>query len=403
MPMIAQNALQSTLRHILPDLIILRHELHQHPEIRFQEHWTSDRIARFLDTTGVPYTRGHAGGTGLIATIDGEADGKGDTTVVLRADIDALEIQEATGLPYASQVPGRMHACGHDGHIACLCGVVKVLAENKHHLRGRVKCIFQPAEEQAAGGKLIVDEGHLDNVAAAFALHAWPQLPLGSVGVGPGPVMAGADFFRIEVQGKGGHGADPAATIDPIVVAAHIITALQSIVSRETNPGDAAVVTVASLHAGTASNIIPETALLEGTFRTLSIPERDRVLAAITRIAQHTATAHRATVHVFGGVCGYPPTINDPNAAQFAQDTVQACFGPDALIPITRPYMTAEDFAFYLQKVPGAFLFLGNTPPDQLASAPGLHTPRFNFNDAALPIGITLLADLALRYLAQES
>lgn len=392
------ESLQSDVQRILPEITALRHELHQHPEVRFEELWTSDRIAQFLQDAGVPFTRGHAGGTGIVAVIEGASPGP---TIALRADMDALEIEEQTGLPHASTIPGRMHACGHDGHMACLAGAVKVLLQRRPQLRGRVKCIFQPAEEQAAGGRLIVEEGLLDDVSAAFALHGWPQLPLGTVGVGSGCVMAGADFFRIEVIGKGGHGADPAATVDPIVIASHIVLGLQSIVSRETNPWDAAVVSIARIGAGTASNIIPATAWMEGTFRTLGIADRDRVMEAIRRIATNTAAAFRARAEVLGCEHGYPPTINEAAASAFAADTVRQVFGQEALIPITHSYMTAEDFSFYLQRVPGAFLFLGNAKAG--AEAPGLHTAHYDFGDSTIPIGVSLLSALALRSLTEDS
>lgn len=386
--------MKDTIASVLPEIIALRHELHQHPEIRFEEKWTSARIARFLDEAGIPYTQGHAKGTGIVAQIEGH----GDKTVALRADMDALEIQEDTGLPYASQIPERMHACGHDGHMACLCGTAKVLNAQRESLGGKVKLIFQPAEEQAAGGRFIVEEGLLDDVQAVFALHGWPSLPVGAVGIKSGPAMASADFFRIDIAGKGCHGGDPAAGIDPVVVASHITTGLQNIASREINPWDPVVVTVARIQAGTTSNVIPENAFIEGTFRALDEKVRHKIFDALERIAENTARAHRATAEVSFLGHPYPPLHNDEAMSLFARDTIVDAFGKDNLAEPEHPAMGAEDFAFYLQKTPGAFLFLGVNPRDDEAHPP-LHSPHFNFNDDALATGIELMSRLALGFL----
>ncbi len=388
------SSIKSAAAALVPEIQALRHELHQHPEIRFEEHWTSDRIAAYLTELGIPHTRGHAKGTGIVATIRGE----GQRCVALRADMDALEIQEETGLPYASTIPERMHACGHDGHSSMLCGAARILWERREQLAGTVKCIFQPAEEIAAGGRFIVEEGLLDDVDGVFAQHCWPGLPCGSVAIGTGPVMASADFFRITVQGKGGHGANPGAAIDPVVVAAHIVTALQTIVSRETDPWSAVVVSVARIDSGFASNIIPDTAVMEGTFRALSPETRQHTREAITRIATNVAQAFRATAHVESEGPGYPVLINDVAMGELAQTAAKGAFGSEQVIPVTHPYMTAEDFAYYLQKVPGAFIFLGNDTPDALAP-PSLHSPRFIFNDEALAVGMESLATVAEEFL----
>lgn len=385
------------IESLLPEVVALRRELHAHPEIRFEEEWTSDRVARFLNEAGMSYTRGHAKGTGIAATIEGA----GSKTVALRADMDALEIQEETGLEYASSIPGRMHACGHDGHTACLCGVAKVLHAQRDRLKGRVKLIFQPAEEQAAGGRFIVEEGLLDDVEAVFALHCWPSFAVGVVGIKSGPAMASADFFRVEVIGKGCHGADPAAGIDPVVVASHITTALQSIVSREISPWDPAVVTVARIQAGTVSNVIPETAVMEGTFRALTREVRHKIFHALERICQLTAKAHRAEAKVSFLGHPYPPLHNDETMSRFARDIVIEKFGEERLTEPAHAVMGAEDFAFYLEKVPGAFLFLGCGSSEPKSSWP-LHSPHFNFNDEALPTGMELLSELAIGALERE-
>lgn len=386
--------MKDTIQSILPEIIELRHELHTHPEIRFEEHWTSDRISAFLDSCGIEHTRGHARGTGIVATIRGE----GSRTVALRSDMDALEIEEETGVSYRSTIPNRMHACGHDGHMANLCGTAKVLQTLRDQLKGNVKLIFQPAEEQAAGGRLIVEEGILDDVDGVFGLHCWPTLPVGQVGVKSGPAMASADFFRITIKGIGCHGADPASGVDPVLIAAHVLTALQSIVTRETNPWDPAVLTVAKVSAGEASNVIPETAIMEGTFRALSHPVRDRIFASIARIAENTARAHNAEASVEFDGEPYPFLNNDPEMSDFVKDMVRQAFGDERLYEPKFAAMTAEDFAYYLQRVPGAFLFLGNNP-DPASKYPGLHSPHFDFCDEALPTGIELLSTVALRFL----
>jgi len=389
--------LTATIEALTPEIIQLRHELHEHPEIRFQEKWTSDRVARFLDTVGIPYKRGYAKGTGIVATLD-NGEGK---TVLLRADMDALEIQEATGLPYASKIPNRMHACGHDGHTACLCGVVKTLVQNKDRVNGTVKFVFQPAEEEAAGGRYIVEEGVLDGVDAVFALHGWPTLPVGSIGVRSGWTLAGADTFQITVRGRACHGADPGAGVDPIVIAAHITTALQTIVSRELNPWDAGVVTVGKIHAGTATNIIPETAVLEGTFRSFTPEVRDTIKDAVQRIAEGVATSLRAEADVQISENCYPPLYNDEAMTDFVRKEATALLGKDKVIEMESPYMGAEDFAFYLQKVPGSFMCLGVNPhPGQ--AYPPLHNPKFNFGDGPVPTAIALMSTLALRFLEER-
>ena len=383
----------ATIREILPEIIALRHELHGHPEIRFEERWTSDRIARFLEENDIPYTRGFAKGTGIVAMLPGpEAK-----TVALRADIDALEIQEETGAAYASTIPHRMHACGHDGHTAVLCGAAKVLARHRDALKGTVRFIFQPAEESAGGARYMVEEGVMDGVDAVFALHAWPTIPVGHVKLRAGTMMATAGFFRVDITGKGCHGADPGAGIDPIVAAAHITTALQTITSRELDPSEAGVVTVGHIEAGSASNIIPDTALLEGTIRALTEETAQRIAQAVERIVEHTAQALRAVAKVRFGEPPYPPVINDPAMTEFVRETVVETLGADKLVEAPHPSMTAEDFAFYLQRVPGAFIWLGNAFPE----GPGhpLHSARFDFNDAAITPALTLMTNLAARFL----
>jgi len=383
----------SIARH-LPDLMALRRELHTHPEIAFEEQWTSARLAAFLEASGIAVERGLARGTGLIATIKG----RGDRTVALRADIDALPIHEETGLPYASKIPGRMHACGHDGHASILCGVARVLQEHAAELPGTVKLLFQPAEEITSGAPLMIKDGALKDVSAIFGLHGWPELPLGHVGVRNGCLMASTCNFFIEITGRGSHGANPGAGIDPVVVAAHLTTALQAVVSRETNPWEAAVLTVGKIEAGTTTNIIPETARLEGTVRTLSKPLQDHIRAAIVRMAENIAAAFRATAKVRFNEFPCPPLHNDSAMTDLARTAIDETLGREKRIEITHATMGGEDFAYYLEQVPGSFVFLGFHNGTE-GSYPLLHNPRFDFNDAAIPSGVAVLAELAVRSL----
>jgi len=385
-------AIEDTIAAMVPELIALRRDFHAHPEIRFEEHWTSDRIAAFLDEIGVPYTRGYAGGTGIVARLEGQ----GTDTVALRTDMDALELDEADPRIYASKTPHRMHACGHDGHIACLCGVAKALSLHRRELNGNVKLIFQPAEEREGGGRRMVEEGALDGVKAVFAQHAWPEIPAGRFGVREGTIMASADWFRIDVIGKGCHGAHPDEGVDSLVVAAHITTALQSIVSREVAPTDPAVVTVGRIVGGVAQNIIPETAFIEGTFRTFKPAVRDTVQSAIDRIARGVAAAFRATAQVAFGD-SYPVLTNDTAMTELARKTIQETLGPNALVEIDHPSMGAEDFAYYLQRVPGAMIWLGTGRPGR--ENPPLHSPHFDFNDDAIEPAVRVLSKIVLRAL----
>ncbi len=384
------------LQRIMPEIIQLRHELHAHPEIRFKEEWTSNRIAAFLEEKMIPYDRGFANGTGIVATLRG----KTDRTVALRADMDALPITEETGLPYASVFPGCMHACGHDGHMAALCGAAAILAVMRDQLKANVKFIFQPGEESAGGARLMIRDGALDDVEAIFGLHGWPDLPLGVVGLRSGALMAGAQDFFVEIEGKGSHGATPHAGIDPLVAAAHVVMALQTIVSRRINPLEAAVVTVGQLHAGSGTNIIPTVARLSGTIRAFQPETMEQLRSHIAEIVTSTARAHQCRAGVLFGDCPYPPLINTPTMTALVNNTVTELFGKDAIVELDKPVMMAEDFAFYLEKVPGNFFYLGlqknGSPSDE---TPRLHSPRFDFPDDALEPATQLFVAIALRYI----
>ena len=388
------SSMDSTIDELTREITDLRHELHQHPEIRFEEEWTSDRICAFLDSIGVEYQRGFAKGTGIVATIKGDGPG----TVGLRADIDALEIEEETGLPYASKIPNRMHACGHDGHTAIMCGVAKTLASHKDQLRGTVKLVFQPGEEVAGGGRYMVAEGAIDDVDAVFALHGWPTMPLGQIAVKDGCMMARSQEFSITVLGRGCHAADPASGIDPVLIAAHITTALQSIVSRELNPYEAGVVTVGHIAGGSATNIIPDTATLRGTMRALNEETALKIESSVQRIAQDVARAFRADATFEKINIGYPAVVNDPAATQHVRDVAADIVGRDNIVEVEFPHMGAEDFSYFLEKKPGSYLWLGVNPSAD-EPYPQLHSPRYDFTDAALPIAMKLMTSVATRYL----
>ncbi len=388
-----RNELNKQIQAILPEIVNLRHRLHRHPEIRFEEHWTSDCIAEQLTQSGIDVKRGYCGGTGLLGEIGPDTN----RIIALRTDMDGLEIEEQTGAPYTSEIPKRMHACGHDGHMAMLCGAAHIVALHKNALGCKVRFIFQPGEELGGGGKHMVNEGALDGVSAVFGIHGWPDLPTGRVSLKPGYAMAGADWFTITVHGRGCHAAAPEAGIDPIVTAAYIILGLQSIVSRELSPCEPAVVSVGQIHAGSTSNSIPETATISGTFRTLSPETQETVRAAIERIAHSTAALYRATASVEFDSNAYVPLFNDPERCVFAKQAIQANLGEEAFVEAHSPSMAAEDFAFYLKQKPGAFLWLGTG--DSSSPSPPLHSPYFDFNDDALATGIQVWLALVTAFM----
>ena len=310
--------------------------------------------------------------------------------MALRADMDALPIQEETGLPFASEIEGKMHACGHDGHTSMLVGAVHVLSGMRDRLGGTVKFVFQPAEEGGGGGKVMVDEGVADDVSSIFALHLWPGLPFGKVATKAGPIMAAADAFEMEVRGSGGHGAMPHLAADAVVMAAQIVTALQTVVSREVDPVEPAVLTVGEIGAGTAFNIIPEKARIGGTVRTLDPDLRKMMPERIEELARGVAKGMRGDVDL-DYTFSYPVTVNDEDAAARALSVADDLFGGGSVLELPNPSMGGEDFAYFLEKVPGAFIWLGVGE-----DVSGLHTPRFAFDEDILPRGAALLAALAL-------
>jgi hippurate hydrolase len=367
-------------------IVALRRDIHREPELGFDTEKTAAKVLAALDGLPLDLETGVAQ-NGIVATLEGEGGGP---TVALRADMDALPIQEETGLPFTSEIEGKMHACGHDGHTSMLVGAVHVLSGMRDRLGGTIKFVFQPAEEGGGGGKVMVDEGVADDVSSIFALHLWPGLPFGKVATKAGPIMAAADAFEMEVRGSGGHGAMPHLAADAVVMAAQIVTALQTIVSREVDPVEPAVLTVGEIGAGTAFNIIPEKARIGGTVRTLNPDLRKMMPERIEELARGVAKGMRGDV-ALDYTFSYPVTVNDEDAAARALSVADDLFGGDSVLELPNPSMGGEDFAYFLEKVPGAFIWLGVGE-----DASGLHTPRFAFDEDILPRGAALFAALAL-------
>lgn len=365
-----------------------RRWLHRHPELKFDLGKTSAFVAERLREFGVDEIHEGIAETGIVAVIKGRGRGP---TIGLRADMDALPIEEATGAEHASSHPGAMHACGHDGHTTMLLGAAKYLAETRN-FSGRVALIFQPAEEHGAGAQVMVREGVLDRfgIGRIFALHNAPNLPVGHFVTTPGPIMAAVDTFSITVTGKGGHGAMPHETADPIVAAVGMVQAIQTIVSRNHYALDDLVVSVTQIHSGTADNIVPETAWINGTVRTFRREVQEMVRRRLGEIVAGQAAAYGVSAEMDFEI-GYPATVNDAAEAAFAADVAREVAGEAAVTGEGGREMGAEDFAYMLNERPGAYLFLGQGP-----GAP-LHHPKYDFNDEAAPYGASFFARLVER------
>ncbi|MFB2549716.1 M20 aminoacylase family protein [Ensifer soli] len=377
----------------MPDLVAIRRDLHAHPELGLEETRTSGLVARYLEHLGYTVTRGLAT-TGVVATL---RNGSGARAIGIRADMDALPILEETGLAYASTIPGKMHACGHDGHTTMLLGAAKAIAERRN-FDGTVHLIFQPAEETVGGARIMIEEGLFERFPcdAVFALHNDPALPFGQFALREGPIMAAIDEATITVHGRGGHGAEPQETLDPIVCGASIVMALQTIVSRNIHPLDPSVVTVGAFHGGSASNIIPGSAELTLGVRSFDDGVRDELQRRITLIAERQAESYGMTASV-DYRRGYEPTINHRAETDFVRDLAIRFAGPDRVVDLARPSMGSEDFAFMLKARPGTYFYLGAGRDG--ADKP-LHHPGYNFNDDLLPIGAAFWTELAEAYLA---
>jgi hippurate hydrolase len=369
------------------DIAAWRRDFHRHPELLFDVHRTAASVADKLRAFGVDEVTTGIGRTGVVGVIKGRKSASG-RVIGLRADMDALPITETTGKPYASQTPGQMHACGHDGHTAMLLGAARYLAETRN-FDGTAVVIFQPAEEGGGGGKAMVEDGLMDRwrIQEVYGMHNMPALPPGAFAIRNGPLMASADWFTVTVTGRGGHAAWPHQAIDPIMVGAAIVQSLQTIVSRAVNPVESAVVSVTMFHAGTTDNVIAETAELGGTVRALNGDVRDFIEERMRAIVEMTAAAFGATARL-DFHRGYPVTVNHAAQVDVAARVAGEIVGPALVDAETPPRMGAEDFSYMLEARPGAFIFIGN------GDSAGLHNPAYDFNDEIIPIGCSYWARL---------
>jgi len=383
-------------KDLLPGVVELRRTLHRHPELGLELPLTQAAVVDALADLGLQVSLGD-GLSSVVADLEGGLPGR---TILLRGDMDALPMPEDTGLEFASEIDDTMHACGHDAHTAMLVGAARLLSAGRERLPGRVRFMFQPGEEGSGGAALMIDQGVLDGVDAAFAMHVAPNVPTGIVAWKQGPAMASADVIQVTVTGRGGHASTPHWAADPVPVACEIVLALQTMVTRTVDVFDPAVLTIAKIRAGTADNVIPEHAVLTGTLRAVSEATRRAVWERIGTVADGIAAAHgcRATLEI---VEGYPVTVNDPAFARFAASVVDDTFGPRHAFEMPSPVMGAEDFSYVLAQVPGAMLFLGVCPPEHPTpgTAPACHSNRMVLNEAAMADGIALHAAVATTYL----
>jgi hippurate hydrolase len=386
----------------------IRRDLHAHPELCYQEVRTADIVAAQLADWGIEVHRG-LGVTGVVGVVHGRDGGACGRGVGLRADMDALPMTELNTFAHASQHPGKMHACGHDGHTAMLLAAGQVLAEQRN-FDGTVYLIFQPAEEGGGGAREMIKDGLFDRfpMEAVFGMHNWPGYPAGTFAVSPGPVMASSNEFHITIRGKGSHAALPHNGIDPVPVACQMVQAFQTIITRNKKPVDAGVISVTMIHAGEATNVVPDHCVLQGTVRTFSIGVLDMIEHRMRDVAEHTCAAFGATCD-FSFRRNYPPTVNTPAEAAFAQAVMHSIVGDESTL-VQEPTMGAEDFAFMLQAKPGAYCFIGNGDGSHRGRYEGgghdagpctLHNPRYDFNDELIPLGGTYWVELATRWLGE--
>jgi amidohydrolase len=391
----AMTALRDQARDLAPTLVSWRRHLHRHPELSYEEVETAAFVRERLAGLGLEPSPPMAGGTGLTCLVRGEADGP---TVALRADMDALPIQEESEAPYASAKPGVAHLCGHDAHTAMLLGAAALLARRRPP-RGHVQLLFQPAEEGGAGAARMIEDGALDAVEAIFALHVDPRLPAGSTGVSVGPVHAAADSVDIEIIGSGGHAAYPHLSVDAVTVAAQVVSALQHVVSRYRDPLAPLVLTLGTIRGGFARNVIAPTVTMQGTVRSFDAALRARVPELVERTVPGVAAAHGATARV-AYTFGYPATVNAEALVPTFEASAAAVMGEGQHQRLA-PTMGAEDFSYYAQRVPGLIARLGVRNEGRGVVHP-LHHPRFDLDEDALPLGAALLADVATRWLAER-
>jgi amidohydrolase len=394
---IQPDKIRSSIQALQPQLVAFRRQLHQQPELRFQEQLTATAIAKKLTEWGIPHQTGIAK-TGIVAMIQGRKTSFRLKTLAIRADMDALPIQEANDVPYKSQHDGVMHACGHDGHTAIALMTAYYLSQHQNDFAGMVKIIFQPAEEGPGGAKPMIEAGVLTNpdVNAMIGLHLWNNLPLGTIGVRSGALMAAVESFTLRIQGKGGHGAMPDQTVDSIVVGSQVVSALQTIVSRNVNPINSAVVTIGEFQAGTARNVIADTASLAGTVRYFNPDLTDFFHQRIDAIVAGICAAHGAT-YKLDYTKLYPPVINDPKITELVRSiAIDLVETPQGVVPECQT-MGGEDISFFLEKVPGCYFFLGSANPDRSLAYPH-HHPRFDFDETVLATGVEILVRCVEKY-----
>jgi amidohydrolase len=385
--------LREEVEELTGQLVTWRRDFHRHPETAFEEHWTSSVLRKFLESHSIPVQV--MAKTGLRGVLKGKPGGK---TVALRADIDALPLKEEGDKEYISENPGAAHACGHDGHMAILMGVVELLSRKKDIFQGDVVFLFQPSEERIPGGaKLMIEEGALESVDAIFGLHLWQLLPTGTVGLVKGAMMAQPDKFTIRIHGKGGHGSMPHQTVDPILVASHLVVNIQSIVSRNVDPLKPVVISFGTIEGGTIYNIIPEGVVLTGTVRSFDEDVQKLSENRLKEITDATCAAFGATAD-FKYERGYPPVVNDESMVDFVGQIAEGIFGKDRVQEI-EPVMGGEDFAYFLQQVPGAFMFFGIGDGMEYPH----HHPAFDIDEKALPQATHLMTAVVLDFLKQKS
>ncbi len=389
---------------LLPEIVAIRRRIHRRPERGLNLPLTQGLVVDELRKLGLEPRLGRET-TSVSALISGSAPGP---TVLLRGDMDALPLTEETGLEFSSEIDGAMHACGHDTHVAMLLGAARLLVERRSTFAGQVLLMFQPGEEGFHGARVMIEEGLLDppdaaRPSGAFALHISTEYPTSTINIRPGPMMAAADFLKIEVRGRGGHASQPSAALDPITIAAELVLALQTFVTRQVDVFDPAVITIAHVSAGTTNNIIPEAAFLEGTIRTFSETTRSLVHDGIRRVSAGIAAAYGASADV-DVIAGYPVTTNDPGFSELVRATAVELLGEARVPGSIEPVMGAEDFSYVLQQVPGAMAFVGARPADEdPATAPANHSNRVIFDEAAMAIGTATYVAVALRSLAASS
>ncbi len=387
-----------------PAIAALRRDIHAHPELCFEEVRTADLVAEKLAQWGIPLHRG-MGKTGVVGIVHGRDGGACGRGVGLRADMDALPMQEFNTFAHASKAPGKMHACGHDGHTAMLLAAAQHLASQRD-FDGTVYLIFQPAEEGGGGARVMMDDGLFTRfpMEAVFGMHNWPGMPAGTMAVSPGPVMASTSEFKITIRGKGCHAAMPHMGIDPVPIACQVVQGFQAIVSRNKKPLDAGVISVTMIHAGEASNVVPDACELQGTVRTFTTELLDLIERRMRQVAEHTCAAHEARCE-FEFARNYPPTVNSPAEAAFARQVMVDILGEDKVLA-QEPTLGGEDFAYMLQAKPGAYCFIANGEGGHRDAGHGagpctLHNPSYDFNDALIPLGATYWVRLAQAWLGR--